>query len=207
MLLLDFCAPPRVVVLNEPSIVVRGRLSAPLRYRKNPQSSASPRGPAAFSQGSTLYRQLIIIKMMHSFAARAARAATSKVTARQASNVAVPSSAETQGFARDGVSTARRRRDVARGRRDGTDNGGCHARVEEATRPSTAAFRAGARRRGRHRPAALAPPQGGPARERPLALRRREHAGRRRGPEPLQHARDGDGRHGRRQRRGGAEGC
>ena len=62
---------------------------------------------------------------MHSFAARAARAATSKVTARHASNVAVPSSAETQGFARDGVSTARRRRDVARGRRDGAAAGGC----------------------------------------------------------------------------------
>ena len=58
--------------------------------------------------------------MMHSFAARAARAATSKVTARQASNVAVPSSAETQGFARDGVSSctpsARRRPGTARRR-------------------------------------------------------------------------------------------
>ena len=62
---------------------------------------------------------------MHSFAARAARAAASTKTVRKASNVAVPSSAETQGFARDGVSAARRRRDVARGRRDGAAAGGC----------------------------------------------------------------------------------
>ena len=68
--------------------------------------------------------QVIRRKMMQQFAARAARAA-STARARQASNVAVPSSAETQGFARDGVSTARRRRDVARGRRDGAAAGGC----------------------------------------------------------------------------------
>ena len=66
--------------------------------------------------------------MMHSFAARAARAAASTKTMRKASNVAVQGSAETQGFARDGVSTARRRRDVARGRRDGAEAGGPCAR-------------------------------------------------------------------------------
>ena len=58
--------------------------------------------------------------MMHSFAARAARAAASTKTVRKASNVAVPSSAETQGFARDGVSSctpsARRRPGTARRR-------------------------------------------------------------------------------------------
>ena len=57
--------------------------------------------------------------MMHQFAARAARAASTRGV-RQASNVAVPSSAETQGFARDGVSSctpsARRRPGTARRR-------------------------------------------------------------------------------------------
>ena len=58
--------------------------------------------------------------MMHSFAARAARAAASTKTVRKASNVAVPSSVETQGFTRDGVSSctpsARRRPGTARRR-------------------------------------------------------------------------------------------
>ena len=116
-----FAAPPRV---SGATAAIGDRLLMPcdaFGKPEKPDRSLLRLGPPLLYEGYKLYQQVYDSAMMHSFAARAARAATSKVTARQASNVAVPSSAETQGFARDGVSrctpSARRRPGPARRRR------------------------------------------------------------------------------------------
>ena len=124
-----FLRAPRTLSCLAPSDRRLWTAFALFANRKNPQNSPnSPRTTSLILQGfRELYLQVIHRKMMHSFAARAARAATSKARAPglqcRCGPVRRPKVLREMAFR-----AARRRRDVARGRRDGAAAGGCDSR-------------------------------------------------------------------------------